>query len=263
MAYGGAIIGPCCGRIPNGFVDMDDCQISLSMNEKKHHLHGGYFSTALRSWELMERSGTSVLFRIAVKDGVDGYPGNRLFQTRYSLDDMAVFVEIQGESDRLTIVNPTNHAYWNLNDESVSSVLNHRFRISSSLYYPTNGEMLPQKPQPVYGTSFDFNSPRSLKKALEIDCPSDQLKIAKGFNHGWRSSSLYCEGNRGGLRVTSDADDIWLYSGGFLDRTMILEDGSCAKPSCAFAVEPQNIGRPTLLHPGEIFIRSIEFKLQN
>lgn len=279
-SYAGTTLAPCAGRIPQGRLQLEVTSVQLPLNDGANHLHGGG-TLSFAKWETTgvtpHPQGEQCSFRFFAVDGLDGYPGNREFTVTYTLArDGSLCISYRAVSDRPTWVNLSNHAYWNLSGDFTGTVHGHRLQLASREVYANDEAHLPVSRQPVGGTAFDFRAPRSLAEAMEMYPQDRQLAIARGYNH-----TFVLEGSGSGdrrpeaapaatitedstgrrLRLYTDYPALVLYTGGYLQAGMPLCGGGRASPSCALALEPQELpgSASCLLHPGEVRQRLIRF----
>ena len=183
--YLGCTVGRYAGRIDSGKLTLGDQTYQLDRNDKKHEhcLHGGSGGFNTHFWSVDEDpNSNAVLYRTESPDGDQGFPGRMKVTVRYSLVSSRVLqIDYFAESDADTVVNLTNHAYFNLNGDG-SSIGNHEVWINSELYLPMTPDMLPTgNIANVNGTVFDFRSKVALADRLAQ--PAPQLENAGGFDH--------------------------------------------------------------------------------
>ncbi|AEV30119.1 galactose mutarotase-like enzyme [Sphaerochaeta pleomorpha str. Grapes] len=260
-SYSGYTIGPLCGRTRQGTITIGKKVYQLTQNEKGNHLHGGTHSLSHFHWEIENQSGASVQMQVFLPDGTDGYPGNRRVHCMYTLCDHSIVITLRAFTDKPTFFNITNHAYWNLNSDFSTDIHAHVFHFPASHYFLNDGDFLPLEKAPVKGTSFDFTEPRSFLDSLAFCSPKEQIANAKGINHGFCTDRAEVSGNTASLVVESDAPDLWFYSGGFLGKETQLANGSFAHPSCAFALEPQQVINQEPTYPCQQYSRTITYTL--
>lgn len=260
-SYSGCTIGPLCGRTRQGTISIEGKVYQLSRNEKTSHLHGGNLSLSHLLWEVENQSETSVQMHVFLPDGTDGYPGNRNVHCRYEISGNSIVIAISAFTDKPTVFNITNHAYWNLDADFSSDIRTHLFHFPASHYFPNDKDFIPMGKVPVKGTSFDFTTPRSFSHSLDSCFPREQITTARGINHGFCTNRAEISGNKASLAVASDTPDLWFYSGGFLGKETRLANGSFAHPSCAFALEPQQVMDQQPTYPGQQYTHTIIYSL--
>lgn len=252
--YAGATLAPAAGRIANGMLNLDCGSYRLTKNEAgKHHLHGGAENLSFAFWEIMKQTADTVIFSAALKDGTDGYPGNRVFSVEYTLKDNTLEIRLCAESDRPTYFNLSNHTYFNLNGFSDSGLKQYLMLPAKQVVF-NNEEHIPQIAATVEGTEFDFSRYTKIGERIGAHPESGQFRTARGLNHYFLlkerdgkipACSLLSADKKTALHLYTDAPALVLYSGGFMDETSHYEknDGtfSDAYPGCAVAIEPSNL----------------------
>lgn len=167
--YFGAAVGRYANRIAGAEFSLDGNTYKLTANEGKNTLHGGA-GFSKRRFDTVSAEGSSVIFEIRDPDGGDGFPGNITVRIAYELtEDNDVFIYYGASSDRDTVINLTNHCYFNLRGEG--DILNHELLINADYYLPVDGELIPTGGIcPVEGTEFDFRDSREIKNGFYDHC---------------------------------------------------------------------------------------------
>ncbi len=259
--YLGATCGRFSNRIKNGQFTLNGTAYQLACNNGPNHLHGGEkgFSAILwkaEPYQSSERCG--VLFRHTSMDGEEGYPGTLEVEADYSLNKTGLLsMEFRASAGRDTIVNITNHSYWNLAGKPFQPVNNHILSFNSSHYLPVDSTSIPTGELcSVSGTPFDFRKGKSIGKDLE--------KIEGGYDHcmvidgtpGELRTAVYAEEPSSGraIRLSTNRPGIQFYSGNYLSgNPFIKHSGFCLEPE-DFPDAPNRPGFPsTLLRPGELY----------
>ena len=227
----GATIGRYANRIGQGKITIDGQEIQLPQNNYGHCLHGGPTGWQNQVFKANQMDNKTITLTVESPDGDNNFPGNVVANVTYTLtDDNAIDIKYDATTDKKTVINMTNHSYFNLNgDPSVSSMNQVLYLAADSITpvddtFMTSGEMMA-----VTGTPFDFNTP----KAIETDVnnfDNEQIKFGKGFDHNW---VLKTKGNINQvaakltspitgitLEVYTDEPGIQLYTGNFLDGTV-------------------------------------------
>ena len=248
--YAGATLAPAAGRIEGGVLYLDNVRYPLTKNEQgKHHLHGGEENLSFSLWDITEHTDRTLIFSNSLKDGTDGYPGNRKFSVKYTLEEHALEIQLYAESDKKTYFNLSNHTYFNLNAFS-SSGLNQYLTIQAGQVILNNRKHIPQNTINTAGSEFDFLSPVNIGRRIDAYPESIQFRTARGLNHYFllsengESSPACCltaADKRTTLRLYTDAPALVLYTGGFIDNSSHYEndgDEAPAYPGCAIAMEP-------------------------
>lgn len=228
--YLGATIGRYAGQIKGGSFILDNRTYNLYLNDHGNTLHGGKkgFDKRLFSYELFEEDNR-VVFTYFSPDGEEGFPGNLTVSSSYTLtEDNRIIIRFQGKSDQDTILNMTNHCYYNLDGHDSGDVMQHQLMICANKYLEVgedcapNGEILS-----VDDTPMDFRTAHEIGRY--IDHADRQLSICQGYDHNW-NIDRYGEGMRlcaeltgkSGLRslkLYSDLPGLQMYSGNYLDKT--------------------------------------------
>ncbi len=247
--YQGVIVGQYANRIKGGKFSIDGIEYNVTCNEKGVTcLHGGgEYSSAV--WCGKEISENTVEFKYFSPDGQDGFPGNVEVKVIYTLNDNdELSIEYFAVSDKKTVINLTNHAYFNLNGFNGGDVLNHtlkihadRFTAIDEMSIPT-GELIP-----VEGSPFDFTEGKKIGK--DIDADYKQIENGMGYDHnfcikdfdGTLKTIAVAEGDISGIvmNVKTDLPGVQLYTGNFLDGTVIGKAGYPLEKRSAFCLETQ------------------------
>lgn len=162
MKYFGAIIGPVANRIAGARATIDGAEYRFTANHHRAVLHSGRHGTQFRIWDVIDTSPDAATLAVELPDGVDGFPGNRRIEARWSLHAPATLrLELLATTDEPTLMNPVNHSYWNL--AGAPTIRGHRLRIASEHWLPTDAESLPTgEIAPTAGGSHDFRAPRAV-----------------------------------------------------------------------------------------------------
>ena len=274
----GAIVGRYANRIANGRFSLDGHSYQLPVNEGPNTLHGGPKNFGTQLWRAESSEATRLVLTRRSPDGEEGFPGNLDVRVTYSLPaDGVLRIDFAAVTDRPTILNLTNHSYFNLAGEGAGSVLGHRVQVEADAFAPTDATQIPTGAlQPVAGTPFDFRELRTLDERIRTGDP--QLAYAKGYDHtfalrgpaGTLRPAATCidpsSGRRLDVRTTQPA--LQLYSGNNLDGTLIgpsgriyrSGDGVCFETQ-AFPDAPNHPDFPSaVLRPGETFAAATEFR---
>lgn len=183
--YFGATIGRVGNRIANGRFKLDGTTYVLDRNHPPNHLHGGVHGFQDAVWDVVQSDGRSVTYRHHTLESVDGYPGNLTVDIRYSITDTnELIIEYTANTDKPTIVNLTNHAYFNLSGADSGSVAKHRITIHADAFTPVTPVMIPTgEILPVDGTPFDFREPVPMGR--HWNSMDSQIQIAGGYDHNF------------------------------------------------------------------------------
>ena len=273
--------GPCAGKIPGRFANriakgkfsLDGKQYSLPVNNGPNHLHGGPDGFQNQVWD-SRIEGDAVEFLYYSADGEAGYPGNLKAVAHYEWsEDNALKLTLTAESDAPTVVNLTNHCYFNLDGEG--SVLDHEMQLNASEYLPTDESLIPTgEVAPVAGTPMDFSERKKIGRDIREDFPA--LKFGKGYDNCWLidgampgqlSSAAELWGPVSGrhLEVLTTQPAVQVYTGNWLSGCPASPSGYAYKDYDAVAIECQHTpdapNQPafpsTVLRPGEIYEEAI------
>ncbi|MGW0572079.1 MULTISPECIES: aldose epimerase family protein [Streptomyces] len=273
--YFGAIIGRYGNRIAKGRFSLDGEDHELPVNDGGHNLHGGPEGFDRRIWDVEGyESGSDVglILRRTSPDGEMGYPGTLTVRVTYTLTARGDWrVDYEATTDRATVVNLTNHVYWNLAGEDGGSVHDHVLLVAASRYTPVDAGLVPTgELAEVAGTPFDFRTPKTLGADLRQDDP--QLLYAKGIDHNMVLDKGLTERpehiahlrepvSGRTLKVATTEPGMQLYTGNFLDGTLVGTGGRAYRQGDAVCLETQHFpdspNRPefpsTVLRPGETY----------
>ncbi len=185
--------GPCAGKVPGRFANrialghfsIDGKEYTLAINNGPNALHGGPTGFQNRIWNVETVGDNTVKFTYLSADGEEGYPGNLTVVATYTWsEDNELTLTLEAVTDAPTVVNLTNHAYFNLAGEESGSVLDHKLCMKASRWLPTDTTQIPTgEIAPVAGTPMDFTSPKEIGKDIHADF--EALKIGKGYDHCW------------------------------------------------------------------------------
>lgn len=274
-AYFGTITGRYANRIAGARFTLDGETHRLAANAGRHALHGGIRGFSSRVWQATARHGNdgpSVTLGYVSPDGEEGYPGTLATEVTYSLtDDNALRIDYRAATDRPTVVNLTNHSFFNLAGEGTGSVLDHELMLHASSFTPVDDELIPTgEVASVAGSALDFTQPRPV--GAGIRCGGEQLVRGRGYDHNFvldkpapgaleLAARLRdpCSGRV--LEVSTTEPGVQLYSGNFLDGSAVGISGRAYRQSDALCLETQHFpdspNRPdfpsTVLRPGERF----------
>ena len=187
--YFGALIGRFANRIARGRFTLDDREYQLPINDGPNHLHGGPNGFHTREWRVAEfhhdASSGAVLCRRSV-DGEDGYPGTLITRVTYTLSDDDTFrVDYSAVTDAPTVVNLTQHTYFNLRGHDRGDILGHELTVNATYFTPVDASAIPTGAlRGVIGTAFDFTSPRTIGERIDED--DEQLRFVGGYDHNFQ-----------------------------------------------------------------------------
>ena len=289
--YLGATVGRYANRIANGRFVLDGTEHRVTRNEGVHSLHGGAVGFDKVVWSVVTARDDRVELRYVSPDGDQGFPGTLACTVRYELtEDDVLRIAYEAATDRRTIVNLTNHAYFNLsqspeNGVSSRTILDHRLSIDADRFLPVTSDLIPTgEIRPVDGTAFDFREPATLghrlRETSRADGPSgEQLRIAGGFDHCFvlngregtlrRAAVLSDPASGRRMEVHTTSPGLQLYTGNMLDGTVRGRGGIAYGRHHALCLETQRFpdapnqrGFPSaVLDPGDRFTAVTEYRL--
>lgn len=181
----GCVVGRYANRIAKGRFTLDGKEYQLAVNNGINHLHGGPGGFHQVVWDVKKHDGHSIRMKYLSPDMEEGYPGNLNVEVQYTLTDSnELKIEYFAETDKPTILNLTNHAFFNLDGEDAGSINDHVLMINADHYTPVDSNLIPTgEIVEVGGTPFDFREPKSIKQDIEAD--HIQLKYGNGFDHNF------------------------------------------------------------------------------
>ncbi|MEN9933382.1 MAG: hypothetical protein RIS17_1955, partial [Pseudomonadota bacterium] len=184
--YFGASVGRVANRIAGGRFTLDGVMHQLPLNDGANSLHGGTTGFNKRLWTIRIASAERVVLHLVNPDGDQGFPGTLDVTATHALDDEnRLSVTYEAKTDRPTIVNLTNHSYWNLAGEGSGSALDHRLMIAADQFLPTDAGLIPTgEVRPVAGTAFDFRDATPIGVRIR-EGSDEQLRIGRGYDHNW------------------------------------------------------------------------------
>jgi aldose 1-epimerase len=262
--YFGALIGRHANRIAQGRFTLDGVEYQLPRNNGANHLHGGFKGFDKRVWNATEEENVLHLSYFS-KDGEEGYPGSVKAFVDYRLDDNELRIEYRASTDRDTIVNLTNHSYFNLKGEG--TILKHELTLNADSFTPVSEDLIPTgEIKPVSDTPMDFRDGRTIGSQLGL--------TASGYDHNfvlndWDGSlksavRLYEPVSGRVLEILTTQPGMQFYSGNFLDGSFIGKNGVAYVKYAGLCLEPQHFpdapNHPhfpsTVLRPGEEYRQS-------
>lgn len=266
-AFFGAVIGRYANRIANGSFTLEGTKYSLPKNDGPNTLHGGPHGFNNVVWKATQVANGVELTYVS-KDGEMGFPGNLTAKVIYTLEKGDLRIEYSATTDKPTVVNLTNHSYFNLAGEGTGDILKHQLTLHASRFTPVNETLIPTgEIKSVASTPFDFSKPTQI--GARIDSNDEQLKRGRGYDHNWvldaqkltEAAEVYEPSSGRVLTVLTNQPGIQFYSGNFLDGTVKGKGGKLYAHRSALCLETQHFpdspNHPdfpsTELKPGETF----------
>ncbi|MBA2250954.1 MAG: galactose mutarotase [Chitinophagaceae bacterium] len=250
--YFGATIGRYGNRIARGKFKIDGNEYASSINNPPNMLHGGKNGFQYQVFDANQIADTTLELTYLSKDGEEGFPGNLLVKVTYTLTaDNGLKLDYEATTDKKTIVNLTNHAFWNLNGAGSGTILNHVLWINADRYTPVDSTLIPTgKIESVKGTPFDFTKPETIGARIDTN-GNVQLKNGKGYDHNYVLNANRMAGKVHAAAITGDKSGIEMdiyteepglqfYSGNFMQSKNVMKNGRKDDFRTAFALETQH-----------------------
>lgn len=247
--YYGATIGRYGNRIAKGHFKIDGKDYQSSINNTPNMLHGGKHGFQEVVWDGKMIDSSTVELTYLSKDMEEGFPGNLNVKVIYSLtEDNSFKCQYEATTDKKTVVNLTNHAFFNLNGEGSGTILNHLVQIDADNYLPVDAGLIPTgKLEKVAGTPFDFTKPETIGKRINDD--NVQLKDGKGYDHNFvlnkhdlSTPIATVVGDKSGIKmeVFTEEPGLQFYSGNFMQAKNAMKRGIKDEYRTSFAMETQH-----------------------
>lgn len=250
----GAVIGRYANRIENAEFKLNNYTYKLAKNDENNHLHGGHQGFNKVIWKpqlITDNEQTKLVLRYYSKDGEENYPGNLQVEVTYSLtEDNELCIDYSAVTDQDTIVNLTNHAYFNLAGHKQNNILNHQLKIYANYFTPINKEFIPTgEIYSVKNTSMDFRTLTTINSKLNNTDP--QLVYGQGFDHNWvlnldgqgkslkKAAELYEPNSGRFMEVFTTKPGIQFYSGNFLKGPIKGKDNAVYYQHSGLCLETQ------------------------
>jgi len=269
-AYFGVIAGRFANRIAGGRFELDGETLQTTINDGKNMLHGGVQGFDARNWTA-QVIPDGVEFELVSADGDQGFPGALTVRVRYTLRGATVRIEYEATTDKTTVVNLTNHAYFNLSGEASGTILDEELTLEADAFTPiVDAAAIPTgEIRSVAGTAFDFTKATVIGARIGAD--DEQLVFGRGYDHNWvvrgeagtlrPAARVYDPASGRVLTVETTEPAIQFYSGNYLDGALVGKSGVAYVQRSGFCLEtqgfpdaPNHVGFPsTVLKPGETY----------
>lgn len=275
----GAAIGRYANRIDQGRITIDGQEYQLPQNNYQHCLHGGPTGWQYQPYDVKQADSKTLALSILSPDGDNNFPGNVTANVTYTLtDDNTIDIRYSATTDKKTVINMTNHSYFNLSGDPSVSGMEQVLQLAADSITPvdstfmTNGEMMA-----VAGTPFDFNTPKTIADDV-TKFDNEQIKFGKGFDHNWvlrnkgdmtQPAAILTSPTTGiKLEVYTDEPGIQVYTGNFLDGTVKGKNGIVYQQRASVCLETQHYPDSpnkahwpsVVLEPGQVYSSHCIFK---
>jgi aldose 1-epimerase len=249
--YFGALIGRYGNRIAKGKFQLDGKLYELAINNPPNSLHGGPKGFHDQVWDAKQIDDQSLELSYFSKDMEEGYPGNLQVKVRYTLtDDNSIEISYNATTDKKTILNLTNHSYFNLNGAGSGTINNHFLTINANKFTPVDSTLIPNgQLVDVAGTAFDFRKPRAIGDS--VNAKSEQIINGKGYDHNFvlnrktvhdleLAATVYSTTSGIKMEVFTQEPGIQFYGGNFLDSSLLGKRNLYYSYRTAFCLETQH-----------------------
>lgn len=284
-SFFGGTIGRYGNRIADGQFTLDGKAYHVPKNDGPNSLHGGITGFNKRYWnakDISTGSDQSVEFTYLSPDGEEGYPGNLKVKAVYSLNDQnELKISYAATTDKDTVVNLTNHSYFNLAGEGSGDILGHELILKADKFTPVDSTLIPTgELTPVKGTPFDFSN--SVAIGARIDQDDQQLTFGKGYDHNWAltagkqakpqlAAEVFEPKSGRVLQVLTTEPGVQFYSGNFLDGTVVGKSDKSYGHRSGFCLETQHFPDSpnhsnfpsTVLKPGQSYRTETIYKVSS
>ena len=277
--YFGAIIGRYGNRIAKGKFSLEGQEYELAINNIGNHLHGGLVGFDKVLWDVepfVNKQGSGLVLSYLSEDGEEGYPGNLKVDITYTIgEDNTLDIAYAATTDKTTVINLTQHSYFNLSGMK-EDILGHELELNSSNYLPVDSTLIPTGEQPVASTPFDFTSRKRIDQDIAVD--DQQINYGGGFDHCWvidegdsdlkLAATLFHSQSGRKMEVLTTEPGIQFYSGNFLDGSITGKNGIVYDKRFALCLETQHFPDSpnqsnfpsTVLSPGEEYTSKTIYK---
>ncbi len=281
----GATVGRFANRIAYGKFVLDGDTISLDVNDGEHTIHGGAAGWRSQVFDAEQPADNSLILSYVSKDGEAGFPGEVNVKVTFTLnEENALKIDYLAETDKKTVINMTNHSFFNLSGNPEHTILDHVLLVNADSYTPLNEELITTGTiENVASTPFDFTDTISVRDALSRDTSHKQLQLAQGFDHnyvlrmdrnlGHVAATVYSPVTGISLDVYTTEPGMQVYTGNMLDGSRMGKGEITYDKQTGICLEPQHYpdspNKPewptTILEPGEQYISTTiyQFGIQN
>lgn len=270
--YFGAIVGRYGNRIAKGKFELDGKKYTLATNNGPNSLHGGNKGFSRQVWDAQQLNDSTLQLTYVSKDGEEGYPGTLTAKVTYTvMGNQELKIDYEATTDKKTVVNLTNHSYFNLNGLGSGTINNHLMMINADKFTPVDSTLIPTgNLESVANTPLDFRSPTAIGARIN-DTSSVQLKYGKGYDHNFvinetndsLTKAAKVMGDQSGIvmDVYTDQPGVQFYGGNFMDGSHTIKGGKKDSYRTAFCLETQHYPDSpnhsdfpsTTLSPGEVY----------
>lgn len=279
--YFGAIIGRFGNRIAGGSFSLDDKDYQLAINNGSNHLHGGIKGFDKVFWDaesFSDINASGVVLHYLSNHMEEGYPGNLSVSVTYTLtNDDILKARYEASTDQKTIINLTQHSYFNLSGDFTAQIFDHELMLNADAFLAVDENQIPTGAyRAVAQTPFDFSSFKTMGK--DFNAESNQLEIGNGYDHCFiinpsetamvEAAVVHHPKSGRVMKVFTDQPGVQLYTGNFLDNTLTAKNGGIYGPQTGFCLETQHFPDApnqsnfptTVLNPGESFTSETWFQ---
>ena len=282
VPYFGALVGRYGNRIAQGKFTLDGKKYNLAVNNGANHLHGGLKGFDKVIWNVQTINGEEPALKLTYlsKDMEEGYPGNLSVEVVYTLQkDNSLKIDYKATTDKTTVLNLTNHAYFNLTGNPNNAILDHNLVLNAYFFLPINKGLIPLgEPENVSHSNFDFLTAHRIGDRINDSVGDVQIKLGGGYDHAWiltdtskniRQAAILSEPNSGRvMEVFTTEPAIQFYTGNFLDGTIKGKGGIIYKRRTGICLEtehfPDSPNQPkfptTVLKPNEVYKTTTVYK---
>lgn len=280
-SYQGAIVGRYGNRIAKGKFTLEDIEHQVTVNDGENHLHGGrkgFFKSIWNAEPIKSETDPALKLTYLSPDGEEGYPGNVNIEVIYTItEENALKIEYTGTTDKITILNPTHHSYFNLKADPNKTILDNELMINADKTTEVGAGLIPTgKLVDVENTPMDFRTPTKIGARINAD--DAQLKLGFGYDHNWvlnnfdkqirKAVELYDSSTGRLMEIFTDQPGMQFYSGNFLDGTIKGKKGISYQYRTGLCLEaqlfPDSPNKPDFpsatLKPGEKYSQTTIYK---